>query len=137
MSGYWSIENVEDAEALWVDWESARCVLSPTRETPDGRVECLDAVTGFLIWMLPFVHIEEITTGNVEETFLRIRMLELAQGPLLTEHGEERWITLDSVRRRIGLCVGAGISLEPFEVNLIGALRTRARKALNEANTCA
>jgi len=55
MSGYWSIENVEDAEVLWVDGESTNCMLSPTRKTSDGRIQCLDAVTGYLIWMLPLI----------------------------------------------------------------------------------
>lgn len=133
MSGFWSIEEVENAEALWEEGEAAGFSMQPTRETSGGNVQHLDSITSILIWLLPFAHIEKITSENVDDTFIQIRMLELAQGPLLTERGVERWITLEATRRRIRLRVGAGIRMEPLEVILVGSLKSRAQKALNEA----
>jgi hypothetical protein len=136
MSGFWSIEEVENAEALWEEGEAAGFSMRPTRETSGGNVQHLDSITSILIWLLPFVHIEKITSENFEDTFIQIRMLELARGPFLSEFGDERWITLEFIKRRIGLRVVSGFRMDPLEVTLIGGLRSRAQIALNEAKAC-
>jgi len=108
-------------------------MLVPSRETPDGRSEWLEPKTVALLWALPFVHVEEITTANVEDTFVRVRMLELALGPILSAGGKSAFLELDDIRRRIGFRVGAGVSMAPMEQALVQALRSRARDALKEA----
>lgn len=108
-------------------------MMSPSRETSDGRIQHLDSVTSILIWTLPFVHIEEITEENLDEAFLRIRTLELAQGPILGSSGKERFLSLDDLRRRIGLCVWPGIAFMPFEEIVLAKLRGRAQEALTVA----
>lgn len=136
MSGLWSIEGIENNDELWEDGEPSS-MLIPSHQTSDGRTKRLDIVTSAMIWMLPFVGIDEITPQNVEDTFSRIRMLELAMGPLFKADGKGSFVTLDEVRRRIGLCVGAGMSLRPFEETLVNALKTRATEALREAKDSA
>jgi hypothetical protein len=133
MSGFWSIERIENYEELWVEQPPSSPGLVPSREGPDGRILWLDPVTATLLWYLPFAHVEEITEENIEDTFMRVRMWELAQGTIFRAGGEPAFIELDDLRRRIGLRVGAGIPLAPFEEALIRALRYRAHEDLNNA----
>ncbi len=135
MSGYWSIEKVENCEGLWVELEPNDDPLGlvPMRTTTDGKKQWLDWTTVAINWTLPFVELEEITADNLEETFLRVRMLELAKGPFLTVENKPVYITLEDLRRRIGLQVAAGIALRSFEANVLASLRRRANEELDEA----
>ena len=141
MEGFWSIENVTDWESLWEEAEpDAVSLMAPSRELPDGRRQVLDPVTTLLLWTLPCIHVDEITNENVEEVFLRTRMLELAQGQMLkrkdkTSDTPEKalFITLPDLQRRIGIKVGAGVRMAPFHKLLLDTLRTRAGEALKEA----
>lgn len=99
------------------------------RDTADGAKQYLDAVTASIIWALPFTNIEEITGENVEEVFIRIRMIELSRGPLLTVNGEPAYISPSDVRRRIGTISVPGIQTLPFDESTIAALRSKAREA--------
>ncbi|MBK7931992.1 MAG: hypothetical protein IPK01_00565 [Acidobacteria bacterium] len=60
-------------------------------------------------------------------------MLELAKGPFLTVENKPVYITLEDLRRRIGLQVAAGIALRSFEANVLASLRRRANEELDEA----
>jgi hypothetical protein len=133
MSGFWSIQGIENSHELWVDTDPSAPMLVPSRKTQDGRRQWLEPITGLLIWQLVLVHVEEITEANVEDTFVRIRMLELAQGPMLSVDGDPVFVELCDLRRRIGLRVGAGVSIGPLEETLFQALRSRAREDLKEA----
>lgn len=128
-------------DQLWVEAETGRIYpMTPTRDTPDGRRQKLNGVTNALICVLPVVHTEEITWENADETFIRIRMLELAGAPLLLQSsvpGEIQLIALEDVCRHVGLRVGAGIALRPFEETLVADLRRRASEALATAKNAA
>ena len=134
MSGFWSIDNVANRESLWVDAEPAQSGLVPSRVLPNGRTQWLDPVTAALLFTLPFVDVEEITRENLEEAFVRTRMLELARGPILIlDSGEARYVTFGDIQSRVGLRVGAGMALRPFDEIVLDQLRRRAREALEEA----
>lgn len=142
MSGFWSIEKIEDHGSLWVDAEMLSVtILSIKRETSDGKLQTLNGITTALIWSLPFIHVEEITADNVDEVFIRVRMLELAWGSMLQKGAdateEETFITLENVRRHIGLRVGADMHMLPFEETVINSLRNRAAEALQRAQGAA
>jgi hypothetical protein len=131
MSGYWSIVNVENCEELWVDVKPTNgFTLAPGRESEDGRRQELDPVTTTIIWILPFICVEEITADNLDGIFLRVRMLEIAKGPFLIENGEGVYLTLQDLQRRIGLRAVADLEINPFEENILAALQSRANEAL-------
>jgi hypothetical protein len=79
--------------------------------------------------MLPLVNVEELNEQNFPDAFLRIRMLELAQGPILTDGVKSLHVSLNHLHRRIGLRVGAGISLSSLDEILLQALSSRAKEA--------
>lgn len=142
MSGFWSIKDVSDWKSLWLDSASATISgMVPSRELPDGSKQVLDSITAVLIWTLPVIEIDEITEENVKETFIRVRMLEIASGPILTqedgEHGEPcptRYIRFKELRRRIGMRVGAGMKIGgSLDELLLEHLRRQAREALAES----
>lgn len=54
-------------------------------------------------------------------------MLELAQGPILTDGVKSLYASLNHLHRRIGLRVGAGISLSSLDEILLHARRSRAK----------
>jgi hypothetical protein len=131
MSGFWSIEKVENHGCLWVDAEQVSLtILSIKRERSDHKLETQNADTTALIWSLPFIEVEEITADNMAKTLVQVRMLELAPGAMLQKapsaSDEETFLTLDHVRRHIGLRVGAGMCVQPFEETVIKSLRSRA-----------
>jgi hypothetical protein len=140
LGGFWCIENVRDYDDLWQ--EASNCSLEenalrvtwiPTRETADGKAERLNDLTATLIWLLPAIEIEEITEDNQDEVFTRLRMLEIAIGTnrLKGDDGERHMLSLQHVRRHIGLRVGAGMEVSPFAERLVGFLRTQATDDLN------
>lgn len=86
MTGFWSIEHVADSHELWVDQTPSSPGLVPSRQAPVGRTQWLDPVTAILIWTLPVVEVDEITEQNLDDTFLRVRMLELARGGASAHH---------------------------------------------------
>ena len=138
MSGFWNIGEIESWEDLWVDLKPESCPgLVPSRKLSDGRTQWLDPVTAVLLWTLPCIEVDEISAGNLDEVFQRTRMLELARGPLLTHGNKHAFLTLADLRRRIGLRVGAGMALRPFEEILLESLKSRAREALNDAKDTA
>src|SRR5262245_33024751 len=131
MSGFWSIEQVNDYDRLWVDAESgSESVFSFKRETADGRLQVLNGITTILIWILPFVHLEEVTHEHASEGFIRVRMLEIARGPMREKpsdlRDEDVFLTMEDVSRHVGLRVGAGIPIRSFEETAIEWLRERA-----------
>ena len=120
-------------ESLWVDAEPAQSGLVPSRVLPNGRTQWLDPVTAALLFTLPFIDVEEITRENLEEAFIRTRMLELARGPILIlASGEARYVTFGDIQSRAGLRVGAGMALKSFDQIVLDQLRRRAREALEE-----
>jgi hypothetical protein len=139
MSGFWSIEKVRDHDDLWEDaperssdGNNLRVVWIPTRERDDGKLEQLNSLTAALIWLLPAIAIEEITDDNLDEVFIRLRMLEIATGTRMIDgdSGEPEMLSLPHVRRHIGLRVGADMKASPFAERLVGFLRTQATTAL-------
>jgi hypothetical protein len=139
MSGFWSIKKVRDYDELWEDApkESSdeselRVTWIPAREKEDGKLEQLNSLTAALIWLLPAIEIEEITEDNLDEVFIRLRMLEIATGTRMVngKSGEPEMLSLLHVRRHIGLRVAAGMEVSPFAERLVGFLRTQATNAL-------
>ena len=133
MSGFWSMKNVPEFEDMWEDigedqWEP----LSPTRKTSAGKRQRLNAVSTNLIYILTAIGIDEITAENVSEVFIRIRMLEIAQGSgtLIDKAGDNVMLTLQQIRRHIGMRVGADVDFPPLEKQLVNHLRSQAKKAL-------
>lgn len=129
--GYWSIENIADNQDLWVDGESSG-FFSIRRYTDGGDVKSLDAITNTLVWVLPFTNIEEITEENLDEVYIRIRMLEISRGPFLLLDGMPRHFSASDISRRVGLRVIPDIDPGPFEASIVLDLRDRARIALDE-----
>ena len=62
------------------------------------------AVTNTLIWATMIIGIRKITTENYREFYLRLHASEIYDGQFLTNRG---FITLDEVKRRIGLATNA------------------------------
>ena len=58
-------------------------------------------------------------------------MLEYAHGPIMQSGGHDLYISLDHLKRRVGLRVGAGIEMAPLEETLLSAMRKRANEDLN------
>ena len=129
MEGFWSIEGIAHWEALWLD-DKPSYGLVPSRIGPNGQEQSLDGITAMLLMVLPIVHMEEITEENVTEAYVRIRMLELASGPMMTDGDKQRYISLASLRRRLGLKVGSGIPIDSLEKTLLTGLEKRAKEAL-------
>jgi hypothetical protein len=129
MAGGWSIHGIANWEKLWMDGKPSHGLV-PSRIGPDGQEQSLDGITTMLLMALPIVDMEEISEENVTEVFVRIRMLELASGPMITGSDKPSYISLASLRRRIGLRVGWGIPLTSFESTLVNGLRKRAKEAL-------
>ena len=116
MSGFWSIEKVHNHDDLWEDSPEAsskenklRVTWIPTRESEDGKLEQLNSLTVALIWLLPAIEIEEVTDDNLDEVFIRLRMLEIATGTRMIdgESGEREMLSLQQVRRHVALRVGS------------------------------
>jgi hypothetical protein len=137
--GFWSIEKVSDHDDLWEDAPKGssdenelRVMWIPSRERNDGKLEQLNSLTAALIWLLPAIEIKEITDDNLDEVYIRLRMLEIATGTRMIdgESGEPVMLSLPHVRRHIGLRVGADMEVSPFAERLVGFLRTQANKAL-------
>jgi hypothetical protein len=139
MSGFWSIEKVRDHDDLWEDAperssdeNELRVRWIPSRERNDGKLEQLNGLTAALIWLLPAIEIEEITNDNLDEVFIRLRMMEIATGTRMIdgESGEPEMLSLRHVSRHVGLRVSADMEVSPFAERLVGFLCTQATKAL-------
>ena len=65
------------------------------------------SVTDALIWATMTVGIGEITEANAEEFFKRLHLQEKVNGTWLVKGGKPEYITIDQVKRRIGLSTNA------------------------------
>lgn len=64
--------------------------------------------TDLLIWGTMFVGMHQITDKNYKEFYARYHLVELLSGAFSTVDGKPRFVTLEDVKRRIGLSTNAG-----------------------------
>lgn len=60
-------------------------------------------ITDTLIWATMGVGINRITEENYVEFYARLHLQELLWGTYMMENGKSKYITLEDVKRRIGL----------------------------------
>ncbi len=97
MSLNWDISKVKNADELY-----------KTVEEDGKRVSYMGILTESLIWATIPVGIGTITEKNAEKFFKRLRIVEAAGGNRLVHpDGRRHYITLEEVRRHIGLSTNA------------------------------
>lgn len=129
-----SVRHVENNGELWqVATGDEHDAAAFYQEYPDGSLHKLQPLTASLVFALALIDISEITMENLKEVATRIRMLEIAAGPLLKDmahpHAAARYITPEQVRRHIGLRSGHALP-GSFEQTILSSLRRTAREGL-------
>lgn len=91
MSLDWRIDGIKDFEELKSNW----------------------SLTEALIWATLSVGIGQITERNFEVFHGRLSLIERLNGSFLLQGGDQRYITLEEVKRHIGLWTNATFGIEP------------------------
>lgn len=89
-----------------LNWDISKCdnyddMYQEAVDGPPG-VE-LKALTAAIIQATMVLDMGHITSENVEKFFKRLRLFETLHGKLIRFHDGSRFITLDEVRKHIGL----------------------------------
>ena len=86
------------------------------------------AITESLIFATIFVGIRKITSENYREFYLRLHACEVYDGNLIFERG---FITLDEVKRRIGLSTNASTLLRAEWNKKLNKMDSDKQKRIN------
>jgi hypothetical protein len=102
----WDTAEIENYEEV--------CFMHAEADMPAHGIEAgdrmLNPVTNALIWASLGTGIGKIKDTNAAEVYARIRLIEALHGPLLYRPGSKDGITLDDVRKHIGLTTNAAFT---------------------------
>ncbi len=109
MSLDWSLEGVQNSAELWkkVSAEHQVGFFETVVDEADGSQRVMDSVTSVLLFATMIVGIPQITEKNLQEFCERLEIAQSLQPFLRLNNGNPYRITVEDVRRRIGLSTNA------------------------------